>query len=85
MRTIESFKDPTHNCVDFVLLWVAHCLRHGFFAAGMSLEDVLAAAMRRPDRVLVYKYPHYPFAAKADNFKLRTPLADTPATTSEVI
>ncbi|KAK5371143.1 hypothetical protein LTR20_007250 [Exophiala xenobiotica] len=67
-RRVEQFHDPAYNTVDFILLWIAHCLRHGFFAAGSNLTDVLAAAKARPDRQIQYKYPDYPVASQVNKF-----------------
>jgi hypothetical protein len=49
--------------MDIILLLMAHGLRHGLFAHGKTLPEVLAAAKSRADRVLRWKYPELPFIA----------------------
>src|SRR4051812_6948167 len=50
--------------MDFVLLLMAHGLRHGLFKDGKSLDDILSAAMSRGDQVLRWKDPTLPLFAK---------------------
>ncbi|KAJ9608717.1 hypothetical protein H2200_006488 [Cladophialophora chaetospira] len=62
-RRVESYKDSRFDLIDFILLFVAHCLRHSLFAAGSSLDEVLAAAAKRLDGQLVFQDPTLPFNA----------------------
>ena len=55
------------NCVDLILLWTAHCLRHGLFKAAKTLQEVLDQALQRSGRDIEYRYPDYSLTAQIRN------------------
>lgn len=64
-----SYRNSTFNTIDFILLLVAHGLRHGLFKDGKTLPDVLSAAMRRVDRRIRWNNPLLPLVPSLQSKK----------------
>ncbi|KAK7888431.1 hypothetical protein LTR67_008777 [Exophiala xenobiotica] len=77
-RLIRSYDDPEYNCVDAVLLLIAHYRRQGWFQHGSSVQELLQKAAARGDGVLQIEEwaTQLPVFAKQKNASL---MSDQPA------